>query len=170
MTPTPIDGWVLEVGIQMSQVNPKTKTNKVASRSYFINPTDGQAYLDATSAALRDSTNVGLFITALQALTLGTIKTIRVGMVFDTAEAAPASSVFAFDFDQFLISSRDTVTTDPVKTSIPARKDSAVTPESDGVTVPIVGGAMGTWVTAYAGLVLSPDDNTVSVVRASITE
>jgi len=168
MTPTPIGGALLKLGFQMSETNPKTKTNKIAERSYFINTTDMQAYLDGTSAAERDSTNVGAFITSIQTLTLGTLKNISVGMLFDTAIAPPASSVGAYDFDQFLISSRDTVTTDPVKTSIPARKMSAVTLESDGVTCANTG-LMATFRTDYEEMVLSGDDNTVSVLRTTVS-
>jgi len=170
MTPTPVGGAILKLGFQMSETNPKTKTNKISVREYFIKPDDMTAYLEATSAAGRDSTNVGAFITAIQALSLGTLKTIDVGMRFDTAIAPPASTVFAFDFDQFLISARDTVNTDPVKTSIPARKDSAITIESDGVTVTITTGAMATFVSTYQTIALSQDDNPVNVLRALISK
>lgn len=168
MTPTPIGGWTLNLGFMMSEVNPKSQQNKVSSVSYFINPTDGQAYLDATSAAERDSTNVGAFITAIQALTLGVLKFIDLGMRFDTALTAPAPSVGAFEFDKFLLSSRDTVTTDPVKTSIPARKMSAVTLESNGITVANTGAA-ATFRTDYTTIVLSGDDNTVAPERMIVS-
>jgi hypothetical protein len=154
----------------MSETNPKTKTNKVATREYFVLPDLATAYLEATSEASRDGTSLGVFITAIDALTLGVLRSIEVGERFDTNQTPPAATVFAFDFDQFLISSRDTVTTDPVKTSIPARKDSAITIESDGVTVPLTGPNMSAFVTAYEALVLSLSDNPIDVLRATISE
>lgn len=168
MTPTPIGGAILTLGFQMSDTNPKSKTNKVSSVSYFINTTDMQAYLDGTSAAERDSTNVGAFITAIQVLTNGTLKTIDIGMRFDTAIAAPIPSIAAYEFDKFLLSSKDTVTTDPVKTSIPARKMSAVTLESDAITVANTGAA-ATFRTAYTQIALSGDDNTVAPERMIVS-
>jgi len=168
MTPTPIGGAVLTLGFQMSDVNPKSQSNKISSTSYFINLTDFQAYLDATSAAERDSTNVGAFITAIQVLTNGTLKFIDIGMRYDTAIAPPAASVAAYEFDKFLLSSRDTVTTDPVKSSIPARKMSAVTLESNAITVANTGAA-ATYRTAYTTIVLSPDDNTVATERMIVS-
>lgn len=168
MTPTPIGGAVLTLGFQMSDVNPKSQENKVSSVSYFINLTDFQAYLDATSAAERDSTNVGAFITAIQVLTNGTLKFIDIGMRFDTALAPPATSLAAYEFDKFLLSSKDTVTTDPVKTSIPARKMSAVTLESNGITVANTGAA-ATYRTTYTQIVLSGDDNPVAPQRMIVS-
>lgn len=168
MTPTPIGGGVLTLGFQMSDTNPKTETPKVSSVSYFVNKSEIDTYNSSATAADRDSSPIGVFITAIQALTNGTLKSIDVGMRYDTAIAAPATSLAAYEFDKFLLSSRDNVTTDPVKTSIPARKMSAVTLESNGITL-VNTGAAATYRTAYTAIVVSGDDNPVTPQRMIVS-
>ncbi len=169
-TPTPRQGHKLTLSWQMSDVNPKTKSNKIASRDYFITAASAAAYIAAADAAARDATPVGLFISAADAMVLGNLKSIDVAAVYYTNIAPPASDAFAFEFDQILISSRDTVTTRAVKTSLPARNDAVLTPDSDGVTIPIGDTPMSTFVTQYEAIALSDDGNVVDVQRAVIVK
>lgn len=169
-TPTPRKASKLTLSWQMSDVNPKTKTPKIATRDYFINPTDAAAYVAAADATARDATDVGLFISAVCAMSLGNLYSVDISNVYYTNLAPPASDAFAFEFDQILISSRDTVNMQAVKTSIPARNDSVITPESDGVTLPLSDTPTSTFVSTYEAIALSQDANAVNVLRAVITK
>jgi hypothetical protein len=169
-TPTPRTGHKLTLSWQMSDLNPKTKTNKIATREYFITAASAASYIAAADAAARDATAVGLFISAADAMVLGNLYSIDVGAVYYTNLAPPASDAFAFEFDQILISGRDTVTVQPVKTSLPARNDAVLTPESDGVSLNIGTTPVSTFVSTYEAIALSQDANTVNVLRAVIVK
>jgi len=154
----------------MSDVNAKSKTNKVASVSYYVTAASVTAYNAAADDAARAATTIGALLTTFQDLTLGVTKSVEVGFEYRSNLAAPAADTFAFEFDKFLISSRDAVNNKAVKSSIPARKDSAIVIESDGTTVDITQPDMSDYVTAYNAIVLSDSFNAVNVQRASISQ
>jgi len=168
MTPTPIGGGILTLSFQMSDTNPKSQTPKISSVSLFVNKAQVDDYNTATTAAERDAEDIGLFVTAIQVLTNGTLKSIDVGMRYLTNIAAPATSLAAYEFDKFLLSSRDTVDNDTVKTSIPARKMSAVTLESNGITL-VNTGAVATYRTTYAAIAVSNNDNPLAPERMIVS-
>jgi len=153
----------------MSEVNPKTKTNKVASVEYFVTAAAVTAYNAAADDAARAATLIGVLGTALENLTLGTLKSVSAGFDYSDSFTVPAPDVFAFSFDKFLISSRDTVDNRAVTTTIPARNDTNISIESDGTTVDIAAPDMSDFVTAYEAVVLSDSGNAVNVIRATIS-
>jgi hypothetical protein len=159
----------LQISTYMSDLNPKTKTNKVSSTKFRITAASATAYNAAADDAARAATAVGDLITAYEELTLGVTKSVTVGFVYEQNLAPPAADTFAFEFDKFLLSMRDTVTSDPVKTSIPARNDAAIVIQSDGTSVSIADPDMSTYVDAVEAIVLSGDNNAVQVLRASIS-
>jgi hypothetical protein len=153
----------------MSDVNPKTKANKVSTVEYFVLPAAVTAYNAAADDAARAATTVGVLQTALENLTLGILKEVSVGFAYAQNLAPPAPDTFAFAFDKFLQSSRDVVTSRAVTTTIPARDDADIVIESDGVTIDISMTDYADFVAAYEAIVLSDDSNAVQVIRASIT-
>jgi len=158
------------IGIYMSELNPKTKTNKVSTISIIAKSAVVDSYNAAADDAARAATTLGGFFVALDDLTLGIDKTFEVGYSYEQNLAPPAADTFALDKDKFLVSSRDTTNSDPVKLSIPARNDSAIVIESDGVTVDITAPDMSTFVTAYEAVALSGDLNNIEVLRAVISK
>lgn len=159
----------LAVGFYMSDTNPKTKTNKVATVSYRVTSASVDAYNAAADDAARAATALGDLLTALDNLTLGVLKDVQVGYVYEHNLAPPASDTFAFEFDKFLISLRDDITSAPVRTSVPARNDSAIVIESDGTTVSITDVDMSTYTDALHAVMLSEDANAVTALRATIS-
>jgi len=159
----------LNVAIFMSDTNPKTKTNKVANVAYRVTSASVDAYNAAADDAARSATAIGGLITALEDLTLGVTKSVDVGYVYEQNLAPPASDTFAFEFDKFLISLRDDISSAPVRTSIPARNDSAIVIESDGTTVSITDVDMSTYTDALHAVMLSEDGNAVTALRATIS-
>jgi hypothetical protein len=160
----------VSIGIYMSELNPKTKTNKVSTITLICTSASIDAYNAAANDGARAATGLGTFITALEDLTLGILKNIEVGYNYIQNLAPPVATDFALDKDKFLISSRDTSNSDPVKLSIPARNDAAIVIESDGVTVDITQVNMSTFVTAYEAIALSGDLNALQVLRAVISK
>lgn len=158
------------LGIYMSETNPKTKSNKVATMSVDVQASVITAYNAAADDAARAATLVGVWILAVDNLTLGNIHTVDVGFIYTTTDAPPAADVFALDKDKFLVSSRDTVNQDAVKISIPARNDADIVIESDGITIDITAPDMSDFVSAYEAIALSGDGNAVNVVRAIISK
>lgn len=159
----------LTISTYMSDLNPKTKTNKVSSTKFRVTAASVTAYNAAADDAARSATAIGTLITAYEELTLGVTKDVSVGFTYQQNLAPPASDTFAFEFDKFLLSMRDTVTSDPVKSSIPARNDASIVIQSDGTSVSIADPDMSTYVDAVEAIVLSGDNNAVQVLRASIS-
>lgn len=159
----------LSIATYMSDTNPKTKTNKVSTTKFRITAAAVNAYNSAADDAARAATAVGTLITAYDDLTLGVLKEVSVGYTYQENLAPPAADTFAFEFDKFLVSMRDTVTSDPVKTSVPARNDAAIIISPDGTSVSITDPDMSTYVAAIEAIVLSGDNNAVQVLRASIS-
>jgi hypothetical protein len=160
----------VSLGIYLSETNPKTKTNKVATIETLCLATAVTAYNAAADDAARAATLIGVWILTVDNLTLGNLHSIDVGFRYVTTDVPPAADEFALAKDKFLISSRDTVTQDAVKISIPARNDSAIAIESDGTTITITAPDMSDFVTAYEAIALSGDLNAVSVIRALISQ
>ncbi len=161
----------LTLSFWMSETNPKSKTNKVSSISLNVTAASVTAYNGAADDAARAATPIGTLIDTYTALTLGVLKDVTVGFVYDQNAAAPAPDAFAFEFDKFLVQSRDNVNTEANKSSIPARDDEDITIESDGVTVNLAdGGDVAAFVTAYEAIVLSQDGNPLTVRMMSISQ
>lgn len=153
----------------MSDVNPKTKSNKVATVDYWVLPAAVTAYNAAADDAARAATTIGALVTALENETNGVLKSVDVGFVYVSNLAPPASDSGFYAFDKFLQSSRDTVTGRAVTTTIPARNMTDVTLAPDGVSIIIADAPYSDFVAAYQAIVLSDDANAVSVIRASVT-
>jgi len=160
----------LTISIYMSELNPKTKTNKVSTMSLIVTSASVNSYNAAADDAARAATALGEMIVSLENLTKGVLKSIDVGYTYEQNLAPPAADTFALDKDKFLVSSRDTVNSDPVKLSIPARNDDAIVIESDGVTVDITQPDMSEFVADYEAIALSGDLNAVQVLRAVISK
>lgn len=157
------------ISTYMSDTNARSKTNKVASVTYNVLAAAITAYNAAADDAARAATLIGDLLTAFESLTLGVTKSITVGFVYEENLAPPVDTDFAFEFDKFLVSSRDTVNSSAVRTSIPARNNTAIVIESDGTSVSITDPDMSTFRDAYEAVVLSEDNNAVEVLRASIS-
>jgi hypothetical protein len=160
----------LVISLWMSDTNPKSKTNKVSSIEYIVTAASVTAYNAAADDAARAATTLGVLIAAVENLTLGTLKEVNTGFSYASNLVAPVATDFAFEFDKFLISSRDSTNNQPVKTSIPARNDANIAIESDGTSIDITAPDMDDFVAAYEAVVLSQDLNAVNVIRASISQ
>lgn len=158
------------IALWMSDTNPKTKTNKVSTIEYIVAAAAVTAYNAAADDAARAATTVGALVSAVENLTKGTLKEVTSGFTYASNLVAPVATDFAFEFDKFLISSRDSTNNQPVKTSIPARLDDNIVIESDGTSIDITAPDMSDFVTAYEAIVLSQDLNAVNVIRASISQ
>lgn len=161
----------LSLAFWMSEVNPKSKTNKVSTVTLNVTAASVTAYNGAADDAARAATTIGALIDAYTALTTGVLKDVTASFVYDQNAAAPAPDQFAFEFDKFLIQSRDNVNTEANKSSIPARDDEDITIESDGVTVELAdGGDVAAFVTAYEAIVVSQDGNPLTIRMISISQ
>lgn len=160
----------LTVGIYMSETNPKTKTNKVSTMAFRVSSASVDAYNAAADDAARAATTIGNWLSALENLTKGVLKDVQVGYQYDQNLAPPDPDTFALDKDKFLVSSRDTTNSQPVKLSIPARNDAAIVIESDGITIDITQTDMADFVSHYQTIARSQDGNTVEVLRAVISK
>jgi len=158
------------VSIYMSELNPKTKTNKVSTMTIFCLAAAVTAYNAAADDAARAITLIGEWLVTIDDLTLGDLKSVDVGFVYEQNLAPPVATTFALDKDKFLVSSRDTVNSQAAKISIPARNDSAIVIDSDGVTVDITSPDMSTFVSAYEAIARSNDGNALQVLRAVISK
>jgi hypothetical protein len=154
----------------MSELNPKTKTNKVSTIELICTSASVDAYNAAADDAARAATTIGNFITDTENLTKGVLKDVQVGYAYEQNITPPAPDTFALDKDKFLFSSRDTVNSQPVKLSIPARDDSAIVIESDGITIDITQPDASTWVGHYETIARSRDGNAVNVLRGVISK
>ncbi len=161
----------LTLAFWMSEVNPKSKTNKVSSITLNVTAASVTAYNGAADDAARDATAIGTLINTYTALTLGTLKDVTAAFVYDQNALPPDVDAFAFEFDKFLIQSRDNVNTEANKSSIPARDDEDISIESDGVTVQLADdGDVAAFVTAYEAVVLSQDGNPLTIRMISISQ
>lgn len=158
------------LGFFMSELNPKTKTNKVSTIELICTSASVDAYNAAADDAARSATAIGNFITDTENLTLGVLKDVQVGYAYEQNITPPAADTFALDKDKFLFSSRDTVNSQPVKLSIPARNDADIQIESDGITIDITAPDASDWVGHYEAIARSRDGNAVNVLRGVISK
>lgn len=159
----------LSVSLLMSNSNPKSRTNKVSNITFRVTSSSVDAYNDAADDAARAATAIGIYLVNLDNLTLGVQKDVQVGYQYNDNLAAPPVTDFAFPFDKFLISLRDDVNNRAVTTSIPARNDSAIVVESDGVSIDITAPDMLGYVNSLHTIMLSDDSNAVTALRATIS-
>lgn len=161
----------LTLSFWMSNVNAKSKTNKVASITLNVLAAAVTSYNGAADDAARAATTIGTLIDAYTALSTGVLKDVDAGFVYDQNAAAPIPSAVALQSDKFLVQSRDNVNTEANKSSIPARDDEDVILESDGETVTLDdGGDVAAFVAAYEAIVLSQDSNALTIRMISISE
>lgn len=148
---------VLVIDYLMTNENPKTRRNKIATFTTRVTQVSGQAYVAAADHAARLATTIGDLITATNALSIGVMKSA--GIVYrdvDDAAVAPSSSAGVYPFDKFAASLVAAGHNSQI--TIPARKDSAVTFESDGVSLVLAdGAAVADWVAAFQTVALSED-------------
>jgi hypothetical protein len=159
----------MQLSYLMSNTNPKTKRQKIASIEWRVPEVSVTNYLAAADDAARAATAIGVLAAATDALTLGVRKGISVGSRFvDSAALPPDPDQFVFPFDKFGIGFA--ADGENYVTSIPARDDSAVTVGADGVSITLEdGGAVEDWVTAFENIVLSEELAAVTVTRMTIT-
>jgi len=155
----------------MSNTNPKTRRNKVATVRWRVPEVVVSNYLAAADDAARAATAAGVLIAAADALSLGVGLKVTVGSAFvDNLAVPPEPGDFVFPFDKFGISYR--ADGENYVSSIPARDDSDVTVGSDGISVIL--GVDGTaevqaFVDAFEAIVLSEEGAAATITQITIT-
>jgi hypothetical protein len=160
----------ISISVLMSNTNPKTRRQKLATVTYNVSEVVVNNYLSAADDAARAATAAGLLIAAFLNLTLGVLKKVSVGSVFsDSAAVPPAVDLFVFPFDKFGIAYVSNG--ENFVSSIPARDDSNVTVGADGVSVDIAT-APTAEVTAFIGafenIVLGEDGGSATITQITI--
>lgn len=154
----------------MSNTNPKTKRQKVASVTNYVAAAAVTAYNAAADDAARAATLIGALITARNDLSIGVPLGADVGFAYvDNAAIPPTANEFVFPFDKFGISFR--ADGENYVSSIPARNDANVVMSGDGVTVDTGAGASdetNAFVAAFNAVVLSEEGAAVTVVQITI--
>lgn len=155
----------------MSNTNPKTRTNKVATVRWRVPEVVVNNYLAAADDAARAATAAGVLIAAADSLSLGVPVKVTVGSAFvDSVAVPPASDAFVFPFDKFGISYR--ADGEQYVSSIPARDDSAVTMGGDGISVIITdpgwSAAIEAFVGAFEAIVLSEENAAATITQITI--
>jgi len=156
----------------MSNTNPKTRRQKIATVRWIVPEVVVNNYLAAADDAARAATAAGLLVAAADALSLGVGVKVTVGSAFvDNAAIPPAAGTFVFPFDKFGISYR--ADGENYVSSIPARKDSAVTMSSDGISViitdPAWSAAVEEFITQFQSIVLSEEGAAATITQITIT-
>lgn len=155
----------------MSNTNPKTRRQKVATVRWRVPEVVVNNYLAAADDAARAATAAGLLIAAADALSLGVGVKVTVGTAFvDNLAVPPTPDDFVFPFDKLGISYR--ADGENYVSSIPARKNAAVTLGNDGISVIL--GATGTaevqdFVTQFESIVLSEENAAATITQITIT-
>jgi hypothetical protein len=141
----------------MTNQNPKSKRPKIANFETRVTGASVAAFVDAADHAARLATTLGVLYTKTNALSIGVPKSWGVKYVeVDDAAVPPSASAGVYPFDKFAaqliaggINSQIT---------IPARKDSAVVFESDGISLELDdGAAVEDWISAFEAVALSED-------------
>jgi len=155
----------------MSNTNPKTRRQKLATVRWRVPEIVVTNYNAAADDAARAATAAGVLIAAADALSLGVPVKVTVGSAYvDNLAVPPEPDDFVFPFDKFGISYR--ADGENYVSSIPARNDSSVTVGSDGVSVIL--GSGGTtevqdFVTAFEAIVLSEENAAATITQITIT-
>lgn len=156
----------------MSNTNPKTRRQKVATIRWRVPEVVVTNYNAAADDAARAATAAGALIAAADALTLGVPLKVSVGSAYvDNAAVPPEPDDFVFPFDKFGISFR--ADGENYVSSIPARDNSKVTVGSDGISVIIEDPAWSAEVEAFIGafeaIVLSEENAAATITQITIT-
>lgn len=156
----------------MSNTNPKTRRQKLATVRWRVPEVVVTNYNAAADDAARLATAAGQLVAAADALSLGVGVKVTAGSVYvDNAAVPPAADTFVFPFDKFGISFR--ADGENYVSSIPARKDSAVTMSADGVSVIITtpgwSAAINAFITAFESIVLSEENAAATITQITIT-
>jgi len=156
----------------MSNTNPKTRRQKLATVRWRVPEIVVTNYLAAADDAARAATAAGLLVAAADALSLGVGVKVTVGSAFvDNLAVPPDADTFVFPFDKFGISYR--ADGENYVSSIPARKDSAVTMSSDGISViitdPAWSAAVEEFITQFESIVLSEEGAAATITQITIT-
>lgn len=154
----------------MSNTNPKTKRQKVASVTNYVASAAVTAYNAAADDAARSATLIGALQDARNALSIGVPLGMNVGFAYvDNAAIPPAANEFVFPFDKFGVSFR--ADGENYVSSIPARDDANVVMSNDGVTVDLGAGATTEttdFVSAFNAVVLSEEGVAATIVQITI--
>jgi hypothetical protein len=155
----------------MSNTNPKTRRQKIATVRWRVPEVVVNNYLAAADDAARAATAAGLLVAAADALSLGVGVKVTVGSAFvDNLAVPPGPDDFVFPFDKLGISYR--ADGENYVSSIPARNNASVTVGSDGISVIL--GALGTaevqdFVTQFESIVLSEENAAATITQITIT-
>lgn len=155
----------------MSNTNPKTRRQKLATVRWRVPEVVVSNYLAAADDAARLATAAGVLIAAADALSLGVGVKVTVGSAFvDNLAVPPAPDDFVFPFDKLGISFR--ADGENYVSSIPARDNADISVGSDGISVIL--GAGGTaevqaFVTAFEAIVLSEENAAATITQITIT-
>lgn len=161
----------LECSWFMSNTNPKTRRQKIATVRYRVQEVIVTNYLAAADDAARAATAAGLLVAAANALSIGVPVRVTVGADFvDNAAVPPVADDFVFPFDKLGISFR--ADGENYVSSIPARNNANVTLGSDGISVIL--GALGTaevqdFVTQFESIVLSEELAATTITQITVT-
>jgi hypothetical protein len=156
----------LNISYKMSNTNPRSKRPVISTFSTRIGIIAAEAWIDADDSAARAATPVGVLVTKTNALTNGV--PLKWGVVGEEVDIAAGDAPdFTYPFDKFAASLLAGGNNGQI--TIPGRKDSAVTLESDGVSVSLTGAAVAAWVTAFEAVALSEDLLAETVERMFVT-
>lgn len=152
----------------MSNKNPKSRQPAVANVEHYVAAADVTAYNAAADDAARAATDLGVFLAAEAALTSGVVKKVDVGFAYIQDAAIPptiSQKVFAFD----KIGVQFQADGEYYSSSIPGRKNSAITMGADGITIDLAdGAAMQNYVAAFNTTILSEEGVQGTVTNAYI--
>jgi hypothetical protein len=155
----------LNISYMMSNINPKSGKPAISTFSTRIKSVSAAAYFAAADDAARAATTVGALITATNALSKGIPQAWGVGLsVFDLAAVPPSAGADAYMFDKFAVALL--AAGENSQLTIPARKMSAVTIETNGIDVELAdGAAVAAFVTALETVGVDEDLNAETVQR-----
>lgn len=155
----------LNIAYMMSNTNPKSGQPQISTFSSRIKTVSATAYFAAADDAARAATTVGALITATNALTKGVPKSWGVGLaVVDLAAVPPSPGADAYAFDKFAVAIL--AAGENSQLTIPARKMSAVTIETNGIDVELAdGAAVADFVDALETVGVDEDLNIETVQR-----
>lgn len=161
----------LERSWLMSNTNPKTRRQKIATVRWRVPEVVVSNYLAAADDAARAATAAGQLVAAADALSLGVGLKVTVGSAFvDNLAVPPEPGDFVFPFDKFGISYR--ADGENYVSSIPARNDANVTVGGDGISVILGDDATAevqAFVTAFENIVLSEEGAAATITQMTIT-
>lgn len=155
----------LNISYMMSNQNPKSGQPQVSNFSTRVKTVSATAYFAAADEAARAATTIGALIIATNALCKGVPKSWGVGLaVVDLAAVPPSAGADAYAFDKFAVSLLAAGENSQV--TIPARKMSAVTIETNGIDVELAdGAAVEDFVSALETVGVDEDLNNETVQR-----